>query len=95
MSATTITKIEKLDRRITIDEMAALAAALDLGPTRTALLLPRDVQAGNLIKDFVAERRLERPYHVEVNGFTSRPDNIALYIGEAALKIHREERGDG
>lgn len=40
MNATTVTKIEKKDRRVTVDELMALAVALNVSPT--LLLLPID-----------------------------------------------------
>ncbi|CAM4400190.1 helix-turn-helix domain-containing protein [Nocardiopsis rhodophaea] len=41
LQPTAITKIEKAQRRVTVDELAALAAALDTTPN--ALLLPTNV----------------------------------------------------
>ncbi|MBT2401268.1 helix-turn-helix transcriptional regulator [Streptomyces sp. ISL-100] len=47
MSASTITKIEKQGRRVTVDELVALAAALDVSPV--TLMLPAADPGGSVM----------------------------------------------
>lgn len=93
--ASSVTKLEKRQRRATVDELAALAAVLAVHPV-TLLLPPARASTSEEIKDFVAARILERPYVVHVHGHVTRPDAVALYIGEAAVDLDRGvSRGEG
>lgn len=99
MSPTTVTKIEKFSRRVTVDELATLAEVLDVAPA--ALLLPDDVDPVAEVARF-AGRMLRGPFHLEVDaddegvkswtlggGRERRPGNRAQV--EAAL---RDVEGD-
>lgn len=64
MSPTTVTKIEKHSRRVTVDELAALAEVLDVAPA--ALLLPADADPVAEVAMF-AGRMLRGPFHLEID----------------------------
>lgn len=88
INPSSITKIEKQDRRVTVDEMAALANALDVEPV--ALLRPEGTDASSIaeeIKEFVAARVPVRPFLVEVTGYTDpRRDRVGIFMGDSAME---------
>lgn len=64
MSPTTVTKIEKKSRRVTVDELAALADALDVAPA-SLLLAPGSDPIAKVAA--FAEQMLRGPYHLEID----------------------------
>lgn len=106
MSPTTVTKIEKHSRRVTVDELAALAEVLDVAPA--ALLIPADADPVAEVAMF-AGRMLRGPFHLEVDadadgvqswtlgGRRVPRDTIPRAVVEDAIKaaLGREDGNDG
>jgi transcriptional regulator with XRE-family HTH domain len=73
MTASTVTKIETQDRRVTVDELVALAAALGVSPV-TLMLPARDSGPVQLAENLTAQqwRTAWRWMHGEVPFIASR-----------------------